>query len=249
MKQYQRLFFACLCVFTTSGLHAAGNPIKGKELFQQCVACHAIGEGAEHTVGPTLNHVFGRVAGAAEEYEYSEAMAAKGADENLLWDEKSLYIFLAGPERYVPGTKMAFAGLRTEKELKDLLSYLIDYSPAYEAESSQAVSIEAMNAATLPAQESADEEEAVPEFSSEYLAAKDPIALGGELWAKQCRHCHGNSAYPGKAPKLVPARYTPEFVFDRLTNGFRKMPAWKTVFSLDDRKAIVSYVLSNSFSP
>jgi len=249
MKTYQQLFLACVCLFTTVGLHAAGNPIKGKELFKQCVACHAIGEGAEHTVGPTLNHVFGRVAGMAEEYEYSPAMANKGANDNLLWDEKSLYIFLAGPARYIPDTKMAFAGLRTEQELKDLLSYLIDYSPAYEAGSGQAVSIEAMKAAALPAQTSADEEEAVPEFSSEYLALTDAIARGDELWGKQCRHCHGNSAYPGKAPKLVPARYKPEFVFDRVTNGFRKMPAWKTVFSLEDRKAIVAYVLSDSFSP
>jgi len=249
MKQPQRLFIACLFIFATSGLHAAGNPIKGKEIFQQCVACHAVGEGAAHAVGPSLNHIFGSIAGTAEEYEYSEAMAAKGTDDKLLWEEESLYIFLAGPERYVQGTKMAFAGLRTEKELKDLLSYLIDYSPAYEAESGQAVSIEAMKAATLPAQTSGNEEEAVPEFSSEYLANKDAITLGGELWKKQCRHCHGNSAYPGKAPKLVPARYTPEFAFDRLTNGFRKMPAWKTIFSLDDRKAIVAYVLSDSFSP
>jgi len=249
MNQYLRLFFVCVLLFSASGLHAAGNPIKGKELFQQCVACHAIGEGSEHTVGPTLNHVFGRVAGMAEGYEYSEAMAAKGIDENLLWDEKSLYIFLAGPERYIPGTKMGFAGLRTEQELKDLLAYLIDYSPAYEAGSSQPVSMEAMKAATLPAQASAEDEEAVPEFTQEYLALTEAISRGGELWGKQCRHCHGNSAYPGKAPKLVPARYNPDFVFDRVTNGFRKMPAWKTVFSLDDRKAIVAYVLSDSFSP
>ena len=66
---------------------------------------------------------------------------------------------------------------------------------------------------------------------------------------QQCRHCHGRSAYPGKAPKLKPRKYTPEFVFDRVTNGFRKMPAWKEVYSADERRAIVAYVLSREFSP
>ena len=85
-------------------LYAQPNPVKGEELFKQCTACHAIGEGATHTVGPTLNHVFGRIAGTAEGYaNYSPAMTAKGEADKQLWDEKSLYIFLAGPARYVPG--------------------------------------------------------------------------------------------------------------------------------------------------
>ena len=88
-----------------------------------------------------------------------------------------------------------------------------------------------------------------PAFTDEYLSQNDAIAIGETLWAKQCRHCHGSSAYPGKAPKLKPVRYNPEFVFDRITDGFRKMPAWKSVFSLDERKSLVAYILSDEFSP
>lgn len=235
-----------------SGIASAayeGNPVKGAELFKQCAACHAVGEGAVSPVGPTLNHVFGRKAGALEEFTYSDAMKAKGADEGLLWHEKTMYIYLAGPDRYVPGTSMGFPGLRKEKEIKDLMAYLIQFSPAYEAGSEQEVAAEVASAATLPAAGGGDDAVETPEFTEETMQSSDAISTGGELWAKQCRHCHGNSAYPGKAPKLKPASYEPDFVFDRITNGFRKMPAWKTVFSLDERVAMVAYILSDQFSP
>ena len=230
-------------------LYAQPNPVKGEELFKQCTACHALGEGATHTVGPTLNHVFGRIAGTAEGYaNYSPAMTAKGEADKQLWDEKSLYIFLAGPARYVPGTTMGFEGLRREKEIKDLLAFLIQFSPVYVPESGELVDAAAASEATLPVLSTTDEVED-PAFTEDYLAQADAIESGGGSWAKQCRHCHGNSAYPGKAPKLTPAKYKPDFVFDRITDGFRKMPAWKSVFTLDERKALVAYILSDDFSP
>lgn len=239
------LLFSGLLIQTA---HAGPNAVKGEELFKQCTACHAIGDGAVHTVGPTLNHVFGRTAGSAHGFEnFSPAMRAKGEEENLIWDEKSLYIFLAGPARYVPGTIMGFEGLRREQEIKDLLSYLIKFSPAYEAESGKLVSAEAAAASTLPVLAAKDEIED-PAFTEEYLADATAIEAGSELWV-QCRHCHGSSAYPGKAPKLKPARYKPEFVFNRVTDGFRKMPAWKSVFTLEERKSLVAYILSRKFSP
>ncbi|WP_179137946.1 c-type cytochrome, partial [Candidatus Entotheonella palauensis] len=64
-------------------------------------------------------------------------------------------------------------------------------------------------------------------FSSEYLRDPANITLGKKLWFKRCTLCHGKEAYPGSAPKLRPARYQPEFVYDRVTNGFRGMPAMK----------------------
>lgn len=94
-----------------------------------------------------------------------------------------------------------------------------------------------------------DGAEAPPDFSGTYLTEAGNIAAGGEIWAEQCRHCHGKAAYPGKAPKLKPRRYKPEFVFKRVTNGFRKMPAWKEVYSREERMAVVAYVLSDQFSP
>ncbi len=94
-----------------------------------------------------------------------------------------------------------------------------------------------------------DSTEKPPEFTEDYLNDPVIIAAGGEIWAEQCRHCHGRSAYPGKAPKLKPRRYKPGFVFKRVTNGFRKMPSWKEVYSREERMAVVTYVLSKEFSP
>lgn len=94
-----------------------------------------------------------------------------------------------------------------------------------------------------------DSAEKPPEFTEAYLNDPANIAAGEEIWAEQCRACHGRSSYPGKAPKLKPRRYTPEFVFDRVTDGFRKMPSWKDVYDWDERKNVAAYVKSKRFSP
>lgn len=86
-------------------------------------------------------------------------------------------------------------------------------------------------------------------FTEEYLSDAANIEAGDEIWHEQCTHCHGAKAYPGKAPKLKPARYEPEFVYRRVTDGFRKMPAWEDVFTDEERMQIVAYVLSDEFSP
>ncbi len=85
-------------------------------------------------------------------------------------------------------------------------------------------------------------------FTREYLESPANIELGRQLWGTRCTFCHGRMAYPGKAPKLDPSRYTPEFVYDRVTNGFRGMPSWKHEFDEAQRKAIVAYVMSPDFS-
>ncbi len=92
-------------------------------------------------------------------------------------------------------------------------------------------------------------DEAVPVFTAAMI--KDPanVEAGKQVWDGQCRHCHGNSAYPGKAPKLKPSSYEPDFVYDRVTNGFRKMPGWKTIFSEKQRVGVVTYIMSSDFSP
>jgi cytochrome c5 len=95
----------------------------------------------------------------------------------------------------------------------------------------------------------ATDQEPVPEFTQDVLADPARIAAGREVWQDQCRHCHGKSAYPGKAPKLRPRRYKPDFVYDRVTNGFRKMPPWKEVYSQDERISVVTYILSKEFAP
>lgn len=92
-------------------------------------------------------------------------------------------------------------------------------------------------------------QEPPPKFDTAYLNNSKNINAGREVWEQQCRHCHGRAAYPGKAPKLNPGAYTPDFVYDRVTYGFGKMPPWKDVFSLEQRKAVTAYVKSDDFSP
>ena len=91
--------------------------------------------------------------------------------------------------------------------------------------------------------------EAAPTFDTAYLKNPANIQIGQTVWSQQCRHCHGNSAYPGKAPKLRPGGMEPEFIYDRVTNGFRGMPAWSSVFSREQRMGVVAYIKSDEFSP
>lgn len=88
-----------------------------------------------------------------------------------------------------------------------------------------------------------------PQFTFAYLNDSKNIEQGRKLWQQQCRHCHGASAYPGKAPKLKPRKYKPKFVFSRITKGFRKMPPWKEVYTLEQRMALVAFIKSAEFSP
>ena len=94
-----------------------------------------------------------------------------------------------------------------------------------------------------------DEEYPIPEFTEDFLKDPEVLATGKEVWESTCRACHGASAYPGKAPKLQPSRYDAEFVYDRVTYGFRKMPAWEDVFSEEERMSVAAYVVSGRFSP
>lgn len=95
----------------------------------------------------------------------------------------------------------------------------------------------------------AEPDEPVPTFTADFLLDAKVIGTGRDVWQQQCRHCHGNSAYPGKAPKLSPGSLDPVFIFDRVTYGFKGMPAWRHVFTREQRLALVAYIKSNSFSP
>ncbi|TYC53092.1 c-type cytochrome [Rhodobacterales bacterium] len=118
----------------------AGDPAAGEKVFKKCAACHAVGDGAKHKVGPELNDVLGRTAGTAEVYKYSKAMISAGED-GLVWDEATLTAYLTKPRDVVKGTKMAFAGLRKEQDLDNVIAYLATFSadtPAAEEEQSSA---------------------------------------------------------------------------------------------------------------
>ena len=91
--------------------------------YKICKACHAIGPGAKNKVGPHQNDLFGRVAGSLEGYKYSKAMIAAG-EAGLVWTDESLAEYLRKPKDYVKKTKMAFGGLKKDKDIEAVLAYL-----------------------------------------------------------------------------------------------------------------------------
>ena len=98
----------------------AQDAAAGKTSFNKCLACHAIGDGAKNKVGPVLNGLDGRKSGTVAEYSYSEAN--KKAD--ITWSDAAFKDYIQNPMAKVPGTKMAFAGIKNEKEIGDLWAYL-----------------------------------------------------------------------------------------------------------------------------
>ena len=95
----------------------------GERSFNKCRACHQVGEGAKNLVGPQLNGLFGRHTGEVEGYSYSTAN--KGA--NITWDEAVFAEYIKDPKAKIPGTKMAFAGIKKESEVNDLWAFLAQF--------------------------------------------------------------------------------------------------------------------------
>lgn len=95
----------------------------GQSVFRQCRACHQIGATAKNLVGPQLTGIVGRKAGTVEGFNYSEANKAAGA-KGMVWDEATLLKYLENPLQFMPGTKMAYAGVKDEGDRKDLIAYL-----------------------------------------------------------------------------------------------------------------------------
>lgn len=97
---------------------------KGKKVFRKCQACHAVGEGAKHKLGPQLNGIVGRTAGTVDGFKkYSKAMVKAGED-GMVWDEATLTAFLTKPKAVVKKTKMSFAGLKKAEDLSAIIAYL-----------------------------------------------------------------------------------------------------------------------------
>ena len=92
----------------------------GETVFAQCRACHQVGPTAKNTVGPKLNGLIGRHSGDVEGYNYSEANKKSG----ITWDEKTFAEYIENPRAKIPGTKMAYAGLKDPKRVENLIAYL-----------------------------------------------------------------------------------------------------------------------------
>ncbi|MCB1882913.1 MAG: cytochrome c family protein [Geminicoccaceae bacterium] len=96
-----------------------GDAAAGKKVFNKCKACHVVDK-EQNRVGPYLHGVIGRKSGTAEGFKYSDAM--KGAD--ITWDDETIGAYLKDPKGYVPGNKMAFAGLKKDEDVANVLAYL-----------------------------------------------------------------------------------------------------------------------------
>ncbi|MDK4711673.1 cytochrome c family protein [Rhizobium sp. CNPSo 4039] len=118
----QCLVSAVIVLASTSSVLADGDVVAGAVVFKKCGACHTA-TGPDNRVGPSLMGVVGRAVASKPDYAYSPAMRAFGADGKV-WDEALLRKYLPAPQFLVKGTRMAFPGLKNDKDLDNLIAYL-----------------------------------------------------------------------------------------------------------------------------
>ena len=103
-----------------SALMAIGDVTHGEKVFKKCAACHSIVKGGKNNIGPALYNVVGRKIGIVSDYKYSKALASYDKE----WTLEELNGYLIKPSKWIKGTKMAFAGLRKEKDRASVIKYL-----------------------------------------------------------------------------------------------------------------------------
>ncbi|CAO3704050.1 unnamed protein product [Rhizopus stolonifer] len=98
-----------------------GDAAAGAKLFKtRCATCHTVEENGSNKVGPNLHGLFGRKSGQVPGFDYTAANKNKG----VTWDEQTLFDYLENPKKYIPGTKMAFAGFKKEKDRANVIAHL-----------------------------------------------------------------------------------------------------------------------------
>ena len=103
-----------------AALMAMGDLATGEKVFKKCAACHSIVKGGKNNIGPALYNVVGRQIGSVADYKYSKALSTYGKE----WSFEELNGYLIKPAKWIKGTKMAFAGLRKEKDRASVILYL-----------------------------------------------------------------------------------------------------------------------------
>ncbi|WP_428644293.1 c-type cytochrome [Roseibium sp.] len=196
----------------------AGDADMGAKVFKKCAACHAVGDGAKNKVGPELNDLIGRTAGTAADYKYSKAMIEAG-DGGLVWNPETLATYLKKPKAMIKGTKMAFAGLKKDKDQENVIAYLATFSSAAPTSEEQSAAEPAQqeeptqtaDASAAPAPVSATRDGGVfglgREATPDEVAAWDidvrpdgtglpegsgTVAEGEVLFSENCAVCHGD---------------------------------------------------------
>lgn len=160
-----------------------GDPVNGEKVFRACKSCHQVGADARNGVGPHLDGLFERKAGALEGFKYSSAMKRLG-EEGLVWNDFTLDQYLEKPRAYVPGTRMSYRGMARKQDRIDVIAYL------------KALSQEAP--AADPTATAADR----PEIGAAAMHIDgDPDY--GEYLASECVTCHQVSGRADGIPSIV----------------------------------------------
>jgi cytochrome c len=121
-----RLAVAAAFIAGLSILPAHAQDVEaGGKVFNQCRACHQVGETAKNAVGPILNGLEGRKSGQIPGYSYTDANKNSG----ITWDAATFAEYIKDPKAKIPGTKMVYAGLKQEQQVKDIWAFLTSYGP------------------------------------------------------------------------------------------------------------------------
>ena len=119
----RRALFVAVGLVVSTGAALAQDVAAGETSFRKCAPCHSIGPDAANKVGPELNGLDGRKSGTVDGFNYSDANKASG----ITWDEAVFKDYIKDPRAKIPGTKMVFAGIKSEKEVGDLWSYVSQF--------------------------------------------------------------------------------------------------------------------------
>lgn len=174
------LWFALL---GTTVAHADGDAEAGEKVFRKCTSCHQVGPDAKNRVGPHLNGVFDRRAGAIDGFRYSKSMIRAG-DDGLIWTHETLDAYIENPKALISKTRMNFRGLDDAQDRADLLAFLRRYSD---------------NPANIP--------EAAPTAQAHDLAPEILALVGdaeyGEYLAGDCTTCHQRDGADDGIPSII----------------------------------------------
>tara|TARA_Y100001970_G_scaffold120561_1_gene149439 strand:- start:625 stop:1155 length:531 start_codon:yes stop_codon:yes gene_type:complete len=105
-------------------LLALGTIEHGQKVFKKCSACHVVAKDGKNKIGPVLYGVLGRQSAAISDYKYSKALVAHGKK----WSYSEMNAYLLKPQAHIKGTKMAFAGLKSEKDRASVILYMNSFS-------------------------------------------------------------------------------------------------------------------------
>lgn len=196
---WQSVGACCLWLVASSTAEAD----RGEELFGACKACHEIGEGARHKVGPHLDGVMGRTAGSSDGFRYSSAMVKAGR-EGLVWSRETIDHYLGKPRDFIPGNRMSYRGMPEAEDRAELIGWIARASSA------------------APADNPVAEVKVADEARSftDIVMQIDGDVDYGEYLAGECVTCHQPSGRADGIPSIVglPADYFVRALFEYKTN-------------------------------